>query len=247
MWPLSQIFTYCLRSGVRYGYLITDKELVVVHIRSSDPDTLQPRRGSRHGDLPLQATIAEKGLLEWKAIPWTHDSGSDQLTVNLTLWWLHMMVSVSELLVHFRCLSCHELPPRSLVQQLDLLWRAIADSRTSIKAARNGNLDEEDHANSSQCSNGQDTQGSATTFNGFDSQEPHTPNLADVPGTDNQGNDMSFLSNTSEVRQGLSRSTISDGDGEGNPTIPRPSRKRGRESEPKENARNIKRGGGRRN
>ena len=55
---------------------------------------------------------------------------------------------------------------------------------------------------------------------------------------------MSFLSNTSEVRQGLSRTTIGDGEGDGSP---RPSKKRGRESEPKENGRKAKRGGRRHN
>ena len=32
--PLSQIFTYCVRAKARYGYIITDKELVVLRIRS---------------------------------------------------------------------------------------------------------------------------------------------------------------------------------------------------------------------
>ena len=31
--PLTQVFSYCVRSNSRYGYLITDKELVVVRIR----------------------------------------------------------------------------------------------------------------------------------------------------------------------------------------------------------------------
>ena len=123
----------------------------------------------------------------------------------------------------------------------------ILTQRCYMKAARNGDLDKDDHTQLTQPSNGQDTQGSATTFNGFDSQEPRTPNLTDLPGTDSQGNDMSFRSNTSEVRQGLSRTTISDVEGDASPTTQRASRKRGRESEPKENGRRAKRGGKRRN
>ena len=124
------------------------------------------------------------------------------------------------------------------------------------KAAKNGDLDKDDldnddldkddHTQFAQPSKGGNSQGSATTNNGLDSQEPRTPNVVDLPGTDSQGNDISFLSNISEVRQGLSRTAISDGDGDASLSTQRASRKRGRESEPKKIAKKAKRGGRRR-
>ena len=114
------------------------------------------------------------------------------------------------------------------------------------KAAKNGDLDKNDHTKFAQPSKGGNSQGSARTNNGLDSQEPRTPNVADLPGTDSQGNDISFLSNISEVRKGLSRTAISDGDGDASLSTQRASRKRGRESEPKKIAKKAKQGGRRR-
>ena len=122
----------------------------------------------------------------------------------------------------------------------------ILTQQLYTKAAGNGDLDKDDRSQFTQPSEGRNSQGSGTTFNGFDSQEPRTPNLADMPEIGSQENDITFLSHTSETRQGLSRTTISDGDGDASPTTQKASRKRGRESDPKENGGKAKRGGRRR-
>lgn len=133
--PLKQVYTYCLKANARYGYIITDKELVVIRIGpttqeksptfTSTQESSQSfnsvwtlpkiiEEGSSHGsfkydegnDYVLPKSILQKmkrdgGLLEFKAIPWTIDKGNesqgahDSMTVNLALWWLHMMASVS--------------------------------------------------------------------------------------------------------------------------------------------------------
>ena len=110
LWPLAQIFTYCLRSNARYGFLITDEELVAIRICEGDPNDppVARRQSSRIGNPP---SIRQNGIVEYKSIPWSHNSDSDQPTINLTLWWLHMMVSV-----FFRYSTrCHDtmglLPP----------------------------------------------------------------------------------------------------------------------------------------
>lgn len=93
-WPIAQIYTYCRQAGAPYGYLITDQELVVVHIRPNHTDTPQPatrnRRSSR-GGVPSQQESADKPILEFKAIPWNHGNNSNELSVALALWWLHMI------------------------------------------------------------------------------------------------------------------------------------------------------------
>jgi len=71
--PIIQIFTYCRRANVPYGYIITQEELVMVHLFREGPETT-------------------KLNLEYKSIPWTN-SGDDELTVNLVLWCLHMLAA----------------------------------------------------------------------------------------------------------------------------------------------------------
>ena len=106
-----------------------------------------------------------------------------------------------------------------------------------MKASRSGDLIQDDLTQFTQFSDDQDTQGLATTSSSFNSEEPQNPTMADLTGTHNQVNDMSFFSNVSGARQGLSNTTTGDSDG------PRQSRKRGREGEPEGSARRTKRGG----
>lgn len=133
--PLKQVYTYCVRANSRYGYIITDKELVVIRIGPSTQEkspisTQESSQGfdvvqtipeiteeSSQGcfeydegnDCVLPNPIFNKmkrdgGILEYKAIPWTNDNGGkprrahDPMTVNLALWWLHMMASVSSII-----------------------------------------------------------------------------------------------------------------------------------------------------
>ena len=61
--PLVQIFTYCCRCEVRYGYIITDEELVVVRVKA------RPNNNSRP-DEKLTDRIRYNGVLQYKSIPW---------------------------------------------------------------------------------------------------------------------------------------------------------------------------------
>ncbi|KAL8745419.1 MAG: hypothetical protein Q9190_002445 [Brigantiaea leucoxantha] len=89
--PIIQIFTYCIQANARYGYLITDKELVVVRVR--------PRTDTRSSQNMKVKSAAERakdsGILEFHTIPWTTNTKGDpnSLTVNLTLWYLHMIAA----------------------------------------------------------------------------------------------------------------------------------------------------------
>jgi len=87
--PMAQIFTYCVRNNARYGYLITDKELVVIRVgpenqtdnfdsqRSLDdlesigivvPETAQGETMDAKVTNPADRTMA-KGRLEYRSIP----------------------------------------------------------------------------------------------------------------------------------------------------------------------------------
>ncbi|KAL8749807.1 MAG: hypothetical protein Q9199_007467 [Rusavskia elegans] len=90
---IRQIYTYCIKTDARYGYLLTDKELVAVRISwIPDTETTDPEDKAKPRS---QGT----GILEYKAIPWSHEdteiqSSDNKPTVNLALWWLHMMAAV---------------------------------------------------------------------------------------------------------------------------------------------------------
>ena len=95
--PLRQIYTYCLKHNRRYGYLITDRELVVIRIRfledSKKNSTTTPQTTDALRDRAYGA-----GVLEFKAIPWQSEpmdtmTTAGRLTMNMALWWLHLMAT----------------------------------------------------------------------------------------------------------------------------------------------------------
>ena len=114
--PLAQIFTYCVRNNARYGYIITDKELVVFRVgpihhsdetdrrlshgkRAEGSDMELGTKGSRWNKMETtepNVRAMDSGLMEYKVIPWARPARSSQnssmkMTVNLALWWLHML------------------------------------------------------------------------------------------------------------------------------------------------------------
>ena len=101
--PFFQIFKYCELAKVRYGYLLTQEELVVVRVsrreqeETSDSDA--PRRmsdrqlrntvkkGQRAIHVPEDGEIGIYRVLEFKSIPWEDEAGTagDNLSINLAL------------------------------------------------------------------------------------------------------------------------------------------------------------------
>lgn len=85
------------------GYLITDEELVVTRIvPAPEYESHSEMEIQKHRD-PSDSTPAYRarrsGILEYKAIPWDNhkdpaSGNADILTVNLALWWLHIMVGL---------------------------------------------------------------------------------------------------------------------------------------------------------
>lgn len=90
--PLTQLNTYCIESNARYGYIITDRELVAVRIR------LGPSSIPNIPNESLNARARKTGIMEVKAIPWLDSTAIaerdfDTITINLALWWLHIMAA----------------------------------------------------------------------------------------------------------------------------------------------------------
>lgn len=119
--PVRQIVHYCDNSESRYGFLITDEELVVVRCRRemiedsamvnrphrgpqrqeghyrqiSSSDTSEMMQNTSLGSY-YQATNSGVDFhpVQFRAIPWkNHGDGKNQLTVRLALFYLSMMAA----------------------------------------------------------------------------------------------------------------------------------------------------------
>ena len=66
--PIKQVYNYCIAGRCRYGYIITDEELV-----------------------PIRVDATTK-TLEWTSIPWIQ-TRRDAMTINLALWYLHLIAA----------------------------------------------------------------------------------------------------------------------------------------------------------
>ena len=107
--PIAQIFTYCVQSGNRYGYIISDKELLAVRIRPALQDVEEASAfnpESRQSSKPIKnspTTCALRaGMMECKSIPWhfSKDENPNQLTVNQAIWYLHMLAAENREIEH---------------------------------------------------------------------------------------------------------------------------------------------------
>ena len=93
------MYTYCIKANTRYSYIITDEELVVTRVKSMLPNGSQAVRGMPTSLDDIAADRAlESGMLEYKPIPWNSNddmqlSEPKAMTVNLGLWWLHIMAA----------------------------------------------------------------------------------------------------------------------------------------------------------
>jgi hypothetical protein len=95
--PIQQILTYCVHAQVRYGYLLTQDELVVFRVSEISKPSQITERKKRSAPPQDQSIGSSKYIwnLKYKAIPWETNSGgnSPSLTINLALWWLHMLAA----------------------------------------------------------------------------------------------------------------------------------------------------------
>ena len=161
--PIKQIYTYCTKLQVRYGYIITEKELVVTRIRPFSQDHVESLVNTQDSDLsfpspeqrataitseslkdPKQNASAEvfkKGTLEYKAIPWSSKASDNSLTINLALWWLHMMALENHEI-------CYSYPPlaEDIGAQTEEFGLAMRPSHTGTKRSRDEMSDEDDES-----------------------------------------------------------------------------------------------------
>ncbi|KAF4467187.1 hypothetical protein FALBO_5970 [Fusarium albosuccineum] len=94
--PINQVVDYCHAAQTRYGFILTNKELVVIRV-------------SYH-----RVGTTKKPHAEYKAIPWSA-WGQGALTVHLALWFL-VMISMN--VEHRPIRTSDEVLP------LNLWWRA---------------------------------------------------------------------------------------------------------------------------
>lgn len=78
--PLEQLATYCRFGETRYGFILTQEELVAFRVRRLNPALIP---GVQSYDKPFAG-------IEYKSVPWDA-SGPGNLTVNLAIWALGCM------------------------------------------------------------------------------------------------------------------------------------------------------------
>ncbi|KAL9615676.1 MAG: hypothetical protein Q9160_009341, partial [Pyrenula sp. 1 TL-2023] len=122
LWPVRQLLSYCIGCNVRYGYIITDRELVVFRVRPSDPfdtpdkqgeqdwdvaETRQTRARARlgrgqqtqqnHNSNPtgheIRDAANDNATVEWRSIPWENHGRPDDNTVSLALYVLNNLAA----------------------------------------------------------------------------------------------------------------------------------------------------------
>ncbi|KAF2650599.1 hypothetical protein K491DRAFT_782472 [Lophiostoma macrostomum CBS 122681] len=87
-WPLRQIFTYCMNSNTRYGYIISDEEVVAFRVRVPH-DRLKNKPGRK------VVRSKDGGTMEYAPIySATQEAGKENnLTMNMAIWWLHLLAA----------------------------------------------------------------------------------------------------------------------------------------------------------
>jgi hypothetical protein len=106
LWPIKQAFTYCLELNARYGYIITDKEVFVFRV---------------HADHKAQTTGIgdpnDAGWLEYATIEYDHNVGngdSSDMTVNMALWWIHLLAGNGKIYLDYPPLKDESLYPSAV-------------------------------------------------------------------------------------------------------------------------------------
>ncbi|KAK4031760.1 hypothetical protein C8A01DRAFT_21078 [Parachaetomium inaequale] len=95
--PIRQVYTYCVKSGCRYGCILTTAEAFIFRIkpRTEMRDSATTGGCSSKTQTINQALKAD-GLMEYVSIPWENHNHDDpdnyaDLTVNLALWFVHIL------------------------------------------------------------------------------------------------------------------------------------------------------------
>ena len=88
-WPLRQVFTYCMNFKTRYGYIISDEEVVAFRVRVPR-ERLEENKSKRRIVLSK-----DRGTIEYVPIyDSTQDPGGEKrLSMNLAIWWLHLLAA----------------------------------------------------------------------------------------------------------------------------------------------------------
>lgn len=94
--PLRQIYTYCVESNARYGFIITCDEVLLVRV--SPLEEARPGHDDYSPEELIRDSMIEHGRLEYKSVRWRVHRDPQQslddfhhLTVNLSLWVLFIL------------------------------------------------------------------------------------------------------------------------------------------------------------
>ncbi|KAH7133999.1 hypothetical protein EDB81DRAFT_802894 [Dactylonectria macrodidyma] len=90
--PIRQAYTYCVKHMCRYGCILTCQEAFIFRVKPLDKEPV----GGSQDPRVLKRQLTRNGLMEYISIPWDNHSqgevdGHDTWTVNLALWFVHVL------------------------------------------------------------------------------------------------------------------------------------------------------------
>ena len=87
--PLEQLLHYCIESYMRYGYIITDKELVVFRVGPEDPHRVLLHPSFEN----MKQEMTDSAIMAWQSIPSKNHGKDNQMTITIALWVLHLLAA----------------------------------------------------------------------------------------------------------------------------------------------------------
>ncbi|KAM5341754.1 hypothetical protein ACJ41O_014785 [Fusarium nematophilum] len=90
--PIRQAYTYCVKHMCRYGCILTCQEAFIFRVKALGKEPA----GASEDPRLLKRQLAQNGLMEYISIPWDNHhqgdvEGHDAWTVNLALWFVHVL------------------------------------------------------------------------------------------------------------------------------------------------------------
>jgi hypothetical protein len=177
LWPIMQVLTYCRNSHSRYGYIITDKELVVIRVKE-----LVDMSESFNSESGIDAYDIEFASIKYKSM----DTGrsNDQLTFNMALWWLHLLAAKDNSIQQVYGALDQEFSPNRRKRRDTLFQSEIEDDRESFRESERGSTtppyrrDNSVQASQGQSSFGPFSETESTPEQDFSSKMQRTPKRA---------------------------------------------------------------------
>jgi hypothetical protein len=95
LWPIMQVFTYCIRLDTRYGYIVTDEEVVIFRVTAPRMESAPSKTEAKPRFL-LSKSSLEFASIDYQSVTSSargREGKTNLMTLNMALWWLHLLAA----------------------------------------------------------------------------------------------------------------------------------------------------------